>query len=82
MWDIDESFASHENLKSILKAFIQQGGQYFQGNTTSVEELKNAFSKPEKYPNLIVRVGGYSGRFTVLDKSLQREIINRHRHST
>ena len=35
---------------------------------------------PEKYPNLIVRVGGFSARFTVLNPEIQDEIINRKRH--
>ena len=36
---------------------------------------------PEQYPNLIVRVGGFSARFATLDVSLQKEILNRRRHS-
>jgi formate C-acetyltransferase len=80
MWDIDESYATQENLKSIIKVFLKQGGQIYQGNTTSVDELRRAYREPEKYKYLIVRVGGYSGRFCSLDKELQKEIINRKKH--
>lgn len=81
MWDLDEKLATPEVLKSIIKTFIAQGGQIYQGNTTSVDELKKAFEEPAKYPELIVRVGGFSSRFTVLERPLQEEIINRWRHS-
>jgi pyruvate-formate lyase len=80
MWDIDRKFANIENLKTIIQTFLQQGGQIYQGNTTDVEELKAAVLEPEKYPHLIVRVGGYSGRFVSLNKELQKDIINRYRH--
>jgi formate C-acetyltransferase len=81
MWDIDRKFASRDNLKTIIKTFLQQGGHIYQGNTTDVDELKRAQKEPEKYPHLIVRIGGYSGRFVTLNESLQNEIIGRYRHS-
>ncbi len=52
----------------------------FQGNTTSVEELKEALADPDRYPHLFVRVGGFSARFTTLSRELQEEIVSRHRH--
>jgi len=52
----------------------------FQGNMTSVDELVRAFESPEDYPNLIVRVGGFSARFVSLNRAVQQEIIQRHRH--
>jgi formate C-acetyltransferase len=81
MWDMDEQWISFDLMKAILRRFLAGGGMIFQGNTTSVRELEDAFEHPEKYPNLIVRVGGFSARFTTLDRDLQREIIARRRHS-
>lgn len=69
-------------MKAILKRFLAGGGMIFQGNTTSVQALEDAYEHPEKYPNLIVRVGGFSARFTTLDRDLQREIITRRRHNS
>ena len=80
MWDLDPSIASHEIVESLFTTFFEQGGHIFQGNVTDVEELRRAQSEPEKYPHLIVRVGGYSSRFTSLPKALQDEVINRLRH--
>ena len=41
------------------------------------EELKDAMIHPEKYPNLIVRVGGFSARFIDLSPLVQKEIVSR-----
>lgn len=35
---------------------------------------------PEKYPNLMVRVAGYSVYFTDLGKDVQNDIISRTEH--
>ena len=45
-----------------------------------VESLKKAKVEPEKYRNLIVRIGGYCEYFVNLDGSLQDEIITRTIH--
>ena len=39
--------------------------------------LIDAQRHPERYPNLPVRVAGWSARFTTLDKQWQDMIINR-----
>lgn len=80
MWDFDPTWGSEELLKNILITFLDGGGQIFQGNTTDVQELLNAQKNPEDYAHLIVRVGGYSARFTTLWKEIQDEIIARYRH--
>lgn len=80
MWDLDAEYATHANLKSILKTFLGTGGQMYQGNTTDVRTLEKARQAPDHYPHLLVRVGGYSGRFTTLSPELQDEIIARKRH--
>ena len=82
MWDFDSSYANEEIIEAILRTFAENGGQIFQGNTTSLEELLDAKANPEKYEHLMVRVGGYSARFIYLDPELQEEIINRMRHSS
>ena len=80
MWDFDSSWATEPIVEAVIKAFIANNGQIFQGNTTSLEELIEARKHPEDYPHLIVRVGGYSARFVTLSNALQEDIINRIRH--
>lgn len=80
MWDFASSWINENIVKAILLSFISQKGQIFQGNTTPVNELINAKIHPEKYENLMVRVGGYSAKFVNLWPELQDEVINRLRH--
>jgi trans-4-hydroxy-L-proline dehydratase len=80
MWDIDPVWAKPEFVGPVMRAFIKQGGHIFQGNVTSVEELIEAQKHPEDHPDLMVRVGGFSARFSSLDRSLQNEIISRYRY--
>ena len=81
MWDMDHEWINFDLMKALLKRFLAGGGMIFQGNTTSVKELEEAMVHPEKYPGLIVRVGGFSARFVRLGPDLQREIITRRRHA-
>jgi len=67
-------------MKAVLRAFMARGGQIFQGNTTDVTELERALARPEDYPHLMVRVGGFSAKFLSLDPAVRREIVERYRH--
>jgi pyruvate-formate lyase len=81
MWDFDDTWIRFDLLRDLLRTFIAQGGMIFQGNMTSVNDLKEALDRPERHPNLIVRVGGFSARFTSLARDVQEEIIARRRHA-
>lgn len=81
MWDMDEQWINPELMKSLLLTFFAGGGMVLQGNMTSVRELQEALENPERYQHLIVRVGGFSARFVGLERVLQQEIIQRHRHA-
>lgn len=67
-------------LKALVKSYIEGGGPQLQVNFVDVESLKKAKTEPEKYRNLIVRIGGYCEYFVNLDGSLQDEIITRTIH--
>jgi formate C-acetyltransferase len=82
MWDFDSSFVTEEIVEAVLKSFMEKGCQIFQGNTTPVDDLIDAKAHPENYESLVVRVGGYSARFTRLEPALQDEIIARLRHNS
>ena len=80
MWDLDPTIVSNETVAALFTTFFEQGGQIFQGNTTSLEDLKKAKADPDNYRHLMVRVGGYSARFVTLHPTLQDEVMNRLRH--
>ncbi len=42
--------------------------------------LRDAQVHPEDYPNLLVRVAGFSVLFTAVDKVLQDDVIARTEH--
>jgi formate C-acetyltransferase len=52
-------------------------GMHVQFNIVDSSVLREAKKEPEKYPDLMVRVAGYSALFTSLDPKLQEDIINR-----
>ncbi|MBI2193391.1 MAG: hypothetical protein HYU36_15560 [Planctomycetes bacterium] len=81
MWDMDDQWIDFSLMKALLRTYLDRGGMIFQGNTTSVKELEDALEHPENYPNLIVRVGGFSARFITLSRELQQEIVTRRRHA-
>ena len=62
---------------SLAKTYFAHGGQTLQVNVLDAEELKKAKEAPEKYGDLIVRVGGFSTYFTKLEPGLQDNIIKR-----
>ena len=82
MWDVDPAWVSFDTMKAVLRRFWDGGGMIFQGNATSVAELEDALQNPERHPNLIVRVGGFSARFVALGPELQQEIVTRYRHAS
>lgn len=61
----------------LAKAFVQLGGHQLQLNAVNRERLLDAQKNPQSYPNLIVRVWGWSGYFNELDKPFQDHIIRR-----
>jgi pyruvate-formate lyase len=64
-------------VSSLVKAYMDMGGQQLQINAVNREQLIEAKKHPEKYKNLIVRVWGWSGYFVELDELYQDHIIKR-----
>ena len=60
-----------------LKGAIRMGFFEMQMNVVSSKQLLDAKQNPEKYPNLIVRVWGYSAYFKDLPEEYQNVLIER-----
>jgi formate C-acetyltransferase len=76
----DTVFRNEEGEKKVAKlvqAFIMLGGHQLQLNSVNRDRLLDAEAHPEKYPNLIVRVWGWSGYFCELEKKYRDHIIKR-----
>ncbi len=64
--------------EAFLRATAQSGVQSLQLNCTSREQLLDAQKHPEKYPTLIVRMCGFSAKFTSLSPEWQQEVLTRN----
>jgi formate C-acetyltransferase len=60
-----------------FEAYFRQGGMQIQYNIMSYETLLDARKFPDKYPDLLVRVSGYSAYFKDLNDAMKEEIIRR-----
>ena len=66
-----------DNLVQMLDTYVSDGGYHLNVNVFNRETLLDAQKHPEKYPNLVVRVWGWSGYFNELDLEYQNHIIKR-----
>ncbi len=60
-----------------IEAYFRSGGMHIQFNIMSYDLLLDAKNNPEKYPDLLVRVSGYSAYFKDLNDAMKEEIITR-----
>lgn len=68
---------SFDKVQAIIKAFLSNEGVQLNITCIGKDDLLKAQIEPEKYQNLIVRIGGFSARFVELDHVIQNEIILR-----
>jgi len=64
-------------LVGLMRAFVRLGGIFLQVDVVDSELLRDAQQHPERYPNLAVRISGWSARFATLNRDWQDMIINR-----
>lgn len=69
--------AGVDALAALMKTFRDKGGYYMHIDVVDTAMLLDAQKHPERYPNLPVRVSGWSARFTTLGKNWQDMIIQR-----
>ena len=70
-----------EALTGLLQAFVTLGGIYLQVDAVDPAVLREAQKHPEHYPNLTVRISGWSARFATLDPAWQEMVIQRSTHA-
>lgn len=57
--------------------YLERGGFETQINVVSRETLLDAREHPERYRDLVVRIGGYCDYFTRLSPEMQDELLQR-----
>ncbi len=79
--DLDPSTAAGENaaelVAALIKAHFHDGGTQINLNVMDVEKLLEANRSPEKNPDLIVRVTGFSAYFASLSPEMRRFVVDR-----
>lgn len=79
--DIDtglvESEGGAEALVALIHTHEQAGGTLINMNCISREKLLKAHEDPGAYPDLVVRVTGYSAFFASLSKEYRQQIVDR-----
>jgi formate C-acetyltransferase len=68
---------NRQKVLALLRVYFKRGGQETQINCVSKKTLEDASANPENYKNLVVRVSGFSAYYTALDKSVQKDILER-----
>jgi len=70
-----------EALRAVIETYLKRGGFEMQVNVVGKETLLEAQEHPERYPDLLVRVAGYSDYFVHLNRNMQDEVIARTEHA-
>ena len=66
-----------KEIRTLIDIYLNRGGLQFQVNSVSSKLLREAMGNSEKYPNLVVRIGGYSMYFKNISRESQKEFIER-----
>lgn len=66
-----------EKIKWMFETYFDAGGCQLMVTVVDHGVLEDAQKHPEKYPDLIVRVAGYSAVFVNLSKDIQDELLSR-----
>ncbi|MCQ2180670.1 MAG: pyruvate formate lyase family protein [Bacteroidales bacterium] len=68
---------NREMIKSLFRTYFDRGGCHLMVTVVDKGELEDAMVHPEKYPDLIVRVSGFSAVFVELPRNVQEELLSR-----
>ncbi len=75
------SQVGREKLQELIRTYFDMGGMQLQINVVDQETLRDAIENPEKYQDLIIRIGGYSEYFNRLSFELKQTLLERTEHS-
>ena len=70
-----------ERFAQTIEAYFRSGGQQVQFNIMTYDMLLDAKKHPDKYPQLLVRVSGYSAYFKDLNEKMKDELITRTQYN-
>ena len=79
--DLDSTLAEElggiETVEALIKTHNELGGTMININVISKDQILEAHADPSKYPDLVVRVTGYSAYFKSLSPEYRQQIVDR-----
>jgi len=66
-----------ENVMALLKGHTDQGGTLINVNIIDKNKILDAHRNPEKYPDLVVRVTGFTAYFAMLSPEFRQLVVDR-----
>ncbi|MBP5182200.1 MAG: formate acetyltransferase [Lentisphaeria bacterium] len=72
-----QSDQAAEKLMALMEAHFELGGTLININIVDAEKILDAHKHPELYPDLLVRVTGFSAYFTSLSQDFRQLVVNR-----
>lgn len=79
-WELDPTFAKDENvdiIKAIIKAHFKMGGTLINVNIMDKQRVFEAHRDPTLYPELVVRVTGFTAYFSMLSPQFRQLVVDR-----
>jgi len=79
-WELDPTFAKEKNveiIESIIKTHMELGGTLINVNILDKDTLLKAHKNPEDYPELVVRVTGFTAYFSMLSPKFRQLVVDR-----
>ena len=79
--ELDIGLTNHpqavEHIMALLQTHFELGGTLININIVDSRKIIEAHNNPDAYPNLVVRVTGFSAYFTSLSKDFRQLVVNR-----
>ena len=79
-WEVDLSFVKDkqiEFLETIIRTHFEQGGTLINVNVVDKEKILEAHKNPMLYPDLVVRVTGFTAYFSMLTPEFRQLVVDR-----
>ena len=64
-------------ISSLIRTHFELGGTQINMNVLDTQKLLEAYEEPSKYPDLVVRVTGFSAYFSSLSLEFRKMVIDR-----
>lgn len=79
-WELDPSLAKEDNaalIEGIIKAHFELGGTLINANIVNRQTILAAHKDPSKFPDLVVRITGFTAYFAMLSPEFRQLVVDR-----